>query len=202
MKKFILYLLLLFIIIILSCSKKKSVTTEYIPSELKEYLLFKYGSLWIYKNENTGTFDTSTVLKDPVFTYNHHGGYDYDPIWEECITVFTGSFLKEADLDPTWGILDFSGYGCQVLHAGSNSIGQIFYTESSSLKYLNLLDSLTINNHLFHDVLVTRWNILPQHNDTIQSTSYFVKHIGLIKYIHKVNNIDNTWTLIDYHVIQ
>jgi hypothetical protein len=76
--------------------KKEEPSTYYIPASLNEYAVFQPGSFWIYKNEVTGDLDSVFISSPPVFTYNHSGGYDYDPIDEACQIKYFGSFIQTA----------------------------------------------------------------------------------------------------------
>ena len=74
------------------------------------------------------------------------------------------------------------------------------------IKIFNLnsveLDSLTIYNTTFHNIFITQYQYITSLNDTLTHTCYFVKKIGLIKYISQKNSKDTTWNLINYHAIQ
>ncbi len=199
---FALALTAIFGLLFQSC-KKDEPTTHYIPASLKEYAVFQSGSYWIYKNEITGHLDSAFISSPPVYRYNHSGGYDYDPIDEACQINYFGSFIQTAYIYFDMYYLFFKGYNCQVMDATSYEPGHVFILGSeSTLTNIASLDSMTINNHTFHNVFVTRWQRITSQSDTIRFTSYFVKKIGLIKYDQMMYNTDTTWTLLRSHLVQ
>jgi len=198
---FVSIILLLFSLSITEC-KKKQVVTEYIPGELKEYALFQPGSFWIYKNENTGTFDSTYISEKPEFTYYSESSYD-NTITEICHIFYNGPFIQTTYLDPYTYTMGFIRYGFEAIQSNSFVPGRIFQLDgATTLKYFPLVDSMTLSNKTFHNVFVTQWQYITSQGDTFRNTSYFVKKIGLIKFNHKEPNADTTWHLINYHTLQ
>jgi hypothetical protein len=203
MKKISALLILANLLLFCSCTKKKETTTNYIPDNLKTYSIFQKGSYWQYKNEITGILDSTVIAKGPLLTYHQDEPYDYSPIVEECEIFYGGTFLKTAYVNPSFYQLGIDAYAFEAIQSYSFSPGQIVILEpQTTLTYVSLKDSLKIYNHTFTDVLITKWQRITSQSDTFSCTSYFVKKIGLVKYIRQVNAADTTWNLINYHVIQ
>jgi hypothetical protein len=185
-----------------SCNKKQNVLTYYIPNELKEYAVFQPGSYWVFKNDLTEKFDTSNIIIAPNFSYYHEGGYNSDPIWEKCTLYYKGSFLFSAYLDPYLYSLDIHGHVFEPLNPQSFTPGKVFKLDArTTLNYSGIIDTLTIFGKSYQNVFTTTNSFVNQQNDTVNNICYFVKMIGLIKYIHSEAGQDSTWSLYDYHVI-
>jgi hypothetical protein len=89
------------------------------------------------------------------------------------------------------------------MDATSYEPGHVFTLGSeSTLTNIASLDSMTIYNHTFYNVFVTRWQRITSQSDTFRFTSYFVKKIGLIKYDQLMYNTDTSWTLLRSHTVQ
>ena len=193
--------MLLILLTLPGCKKQQKVTSEFIPSELKEYTLFQPGSFWIYKNEITGAIDSSYITKKPEFVY-HSEGYDIDTL-EICHIYFDGTFISSTQLEPHHYYMYINRYEFEAIRPTSFTPDQIFnFGGGATLKYFPLIDSMTIDNTTFHNVFVTQHQYVSLAGDTFSNTSYFVKKIGLIKFNRKVPNADTTWHILTYHVKQ
>jgi hypothetical protein len=191
------------LISLLNCKKKSEVNTRYIPNILKEFAFFKPGSFWIYLNEASENMDSSFIIKNPEFTYNQNGGYSTDEIFEECVIRYEGGFIYSTTLGHQSYTIRFPRFGFEAINATTFTPDQTFQLNgSTTLKYFPLVDSMVINNIIFHDVFITQWQWINSLGDTFRNTSYFVKKVGLIKFIHKEPNSDTTWHLLRYHTIQ
>jgi hypothetical protein len=192
-----------------SCKKKEAVLI-YIPDDLKAYSVFYPGSGWKYLNETTGTYDTTWVRSNPTFSF-YSIGEDVREKTEQCVMSYQGPLMGLADIDPYGYGLKFSGlYGiaiCSHSYAPGIVYGAL---PSGTLTNIAQLDSLKVNNHVFHDVLVTQsQDILTMkgtspskiNEDTLTITFYFVKKVGLIKIIHRQNSADTCWSLVDYKTV-
>ena len=189
--------------LLIHACRKEEPATHYIPASLKAYAVFQAGSYWIYKNEVTGNLDSVFIANSPVFNYNHSGGYDYDPIDEECLIRYYGSFIQTTRVYYDMYTLFFKSYSCRVIEAASYKPGHVFTLGSeSTLTNIASLDSMTIYNQTFYNVFITRLQRIPSQSDTSRFTSYFVKNIGLIKYNQMMDNTDTTWSLLRYHIVQ
>ncbi len=199
-------LLLFFLLTLLTagCMKvNEGPTTYYIPSRLKEYSIFKKDSYWVYKNETTGKEDSSYLLYQPDFSYNHEGGYEYDDIFEKCSVFYGGDFFNHATISNVEYFLALKSYNYVAINPSSFTPGDTLIIEPR-IKLINLpfIDSLLFDDTIFHDVFVTKYLYFSQQNDTSYFISYFAKKVGLIRLNHKELAGDTTWTLIRYKTIQ
>ena len=185
-----------------SCSKKQSVSTEYIPSTLKDYSIFQSESYWLFKNEITGNYDSTYIVNGLSFTYNHEGDNDYSPILECCTIPYSGSFLQETYIEPTAYTLFFKGFQLEAIDPSSFLPAHVFELDPiTSLTNMSTLDSMTIYNNKFYNVFITKWQRIRSSTDTIRCLSYFVKKIGLIRFERYENMTDTIWNLMNYHIV-
>jgi hypothetical protein len=204
MKRFfsISFMLLFISLLTTECHKKSQKTTEYIPSELKDYALFQPGSFWIYKNENTGNIDSTFISKKPEFIY-YSASYDNNTITELCQVFYEGPFLSTTNLSPSTYHIIFPDYSFEAINPISFKPDQIFELDgATTLKYFPLVDSMKIGNNTFYDIFITQWQFVSLQHDTTTNTCYFVKKVGLIKFNHKAPTSDSTWNILRFHVLQ
>jgi len=188
------------IVLFSSCSKKQGTPTLYITSELKDYALFQKGSYWVYKNDIRQSYDSSRILNDPSVSYFLEGGYDYEYLGQVCHIHYTGTFINDAYLGPYDYDLSIRGIAFEPIKFVSGTT----FTFSDRRKTLTFskIDTLPIFEKVFYNVLKTTYVYIAGPNDTISNTSFFVKKVGLVKYISSEAGIDSTWNLYDYKVIQ
>jgi hypothetical protein len=198
-KKFLIFFLLF--IIVLSCNKSSTLTI-YVADSFKPWSLFQAGSYWVYLDEKKHMTDSTYVDIPPVswFTPPQPVSVQYEAISYK----FSNSFLTVAEIgadnesESGLGYNDFiSGGSVLNLYV----INQVSNFVSSTCKVIERLDTVTINNHLFTNVIHTR------------DTNYFLKfrwikdyylakNIGLLKFKIKTPTIDSTWSILRWHVIQ
>jgi len=186
----------------ISCSKKKSASTEYIPSALKDYSIFQSGSYWRFKNETTGNYDSTYIAHGLSFTYNHEGDNDYSPILECCTIHYSGSFLQETYIEPTAYTLFFKGLQLEAIDPSPFLPAHFIELDPiTSLTNMSTLDSMTIYNNKFYNVFITKWQRIRSSTDTVRCFSYFVKKIGLVRFERYENRTDTIWNLMNYHIV-
>ena len=203
MKRYHFYSAVLVIVVFstINCYKREEIITEYIPTELKEYSIFEKGSYWLYKNENDGNIDSTYIFSGPIFNYYQMSETDYTAT-EQCQIFYDGSFIGSTFITPDEYKLYINGHSYVGIKPESLLPGKIFTLESkTTLTNINLLDSITIYNHTFHNVFVTQWQRIYSQTDTFRYTSYFVKKVGLVKFTCRMHNVDTTWTLVNCHAI-
>ncbi|MDP4281720.1 MAG: hypothetical protein Q8867_06165 [Bacteroidota bacterium] len=200
------YIITIIVIILgfnISCKKEKSYT-YYISQELKTYAVFQPGSYWVYKNELTGVLDSSYINIPPGYTYTHLGEHLSDPIWESCNTLYCGNFIYSSYVDQDKYAIDFYSWGSTCLMSNKFKPGFLYEIQSNMyFKDVDEIDSLVINNNKYYHVLNTQYlskSIFD--GDSIIYSYYLVKSLGLIKISKKVHNIDTSWSLLRYHVVQ
>jgi hypothetical protein len=184
------------------CKKNDSYTTYDIPPLLKEYMSFKEGSYWIYKNEVTGTLDSCYVTGMVDFFF-FDPGVKADPHNETIRIVFKSSFLQSCEVVTDHADLAFTSQGGTCLHA-SLLPATYFYDPSNAYYCFGLTDSVIVNNHEFFNVVSTQYSekAFGIYNDTIILQFQLAKSIGLIKYRQQLDSFDTTWSLLRYHVVQ
>lgn len=170
-------------LILVGCTKHER-TYLYIPQLNKDVALFQKNSYWVYLNEKTLQVDCTYVRTDPE-VYFESG----ELTSHEIINV------------PFDGNLFINNYllGYEVfLHSIIQPDFGISIFEYSSER----IDSLSVNNYIFHDVYHTKCSALPIQSDSIIFDTYVVPHVGIIKLSKKINGIDSTFTLLRWVIKQ
>ena len=177
------------------CSNKKPALVL-IPELLKEYSVFNVGSFWIFKNEMNGKSDSSFIQVPPRFI---PGGYgEDDPNIETCYVTYGGAFMAGAAIDPNICSINF------VNRLNGNCLEYYNHPQENNdwhFKIIQNLDSVTINQIVYYNVLNTQYKATASPGDTMTFTFYLAKSIGLIKFNLHGNDRDTTWSLLRYHVV-
>jgi hypothetical protein len=185
------------------CTKAKVIPVYYIPQDLKDCLVFKSGSYWIYKYENNNSIDSCYVTDGPNFSNSIQGYNRADYYNEQCTMTYDGSFLNSLSINLT----TFSLYVNNTLFSGSEAttfnLGQIYSTgNKDTLENVDVFDTITINKIYYHDVFVTQYKSKTAKGVPYRSTAYFIKNIGLVKFHYQQGTASLTWNLLRYKVIQ
>jgi hypothetical protein len=208
-KKFLFYFVLIFIILATSCKKK--LNTNYISDGLKEWVAFKPGSYWIYKNDSTGELDSAYCGAN----YSQIRGGDQEGGYFQDITLKINSkFIDSYFLTFLCAPISFRDYkemffmnliknGNQVLPMlafNSNfpyNKEEILCHSQTTRFIVSYKDSVIINGLKYFNVLYNReWSIKDSTNVV---EMYITKNIGLIKL---TDSIKTHWSLLRYHVVQ
>lgn len=207
------------IVIFSGCSKD-----SYYPVDnaIKPFFVFQPGSYWIYSNDSTGSIDSVWVSSNR----SSISDFDNTTISTEIITVnLKGSFLESIQLmgQPhgtsssvfisTWVFDDSTGSNSLSILPGFFTDCQIVsqYNQDTSKTglFANFMFILsdTINNLPLKDILYN--NIRSKDSSATNSRFltreiWIVKNVGIIKIIEKYRyfNIDRSYSLLRYHVIQ
>jgi hypothetical protein len=199
---FISILLLLIFLIFSGCNKNKA-HDEYIPDQLKQYSVFQMGSYWVFKNESTGAIDSSYLLKPPVYLYDDPVNDPPQNLNETCEIYYGGTFLLSSWVSPDQYLVNFkNGYGGFCLYSNFKPGYTVGDYAGGLFKNLGFLDSLVINDQTFHQVMKTQYQSLTFDLDTITQTYYLAESVGIIRVQLRKNQIDTTWSLVRYHVVQ
>ena len=198
---------LLFVVIFLSmsigCTKVKNIPTNYIPQDLKDCLIFKSGSYWVYLKESNGTIDSNYVIGEPVYTTRLMGFGKTDSYSQQCKTIYDGSFIDSVIIIQN----NYSFYLNNFLFSGSESTtfipGKILNPgPKDTLKGVAVLDTMTINNNLFQNIYVTQYSSVTVSSKPYVCTAYFIKNIGLIRFDLLYNGNTIRWSLLRYKAVQ
>ena len=84
---------------------KDPVTIVYTLGEVKDYILFKKGTYWIYENDKTGTIDSQWVSGSTLGKYTQTGNEDYS----KHITLIQDFFIVNISTN----FVDGLGYKCR-----------------------------------------------------------------------------------------
>lgn len=176
------------------CRKKNDPT--YIPENVKSYTVFQVGSYWIFKNEVTGSIDSTYISEAPHYFFN---GDEYIPPYAEaCAVRYGGAILSVSMVSPGGVDLWFlNGTYCQCLQFYNDPPGA-----NSNFTNIKTFDSLEVNNKYYHEVINTESRIRFANGDTLFYTFYIAKSVGIIKLDKRKNEFDTTWSLIRSHVVQ
>ncbi|MCX6248790.1 MAG: hypothetical protein NTW10_13780 [Bacteroidetes bacterium] len=174
---------------------KKSDTYYPIQDPFRQWTDFKKGSYWIFLNEVTYKSDSNFIEYTPEDYYYpsekgeiHHEILLYD-IWN------LGRITVRGELDNSF--LMVSGFHVAGIYLDFKSTINISDDITNFCKVKERLDSMTINGNVIHDVIHTRDTMA-----NIFKDFYFAKNVGIIKCSIKSTDMDTTWSLMRWHVIQ
>ena len=198
---------LLISLFLISC-KKNTTTIHYtIPDEMKQWYLYQNGSYWIYQNDKTPQIDCTYISKDPNIWQNpfYLDDGSIGSITDYIGIGYNGNILVDSEITPGEVVISTRDAGSGNIAFLSNILeGEKYDLTGEVYKYIHHFDSLAINNHFIKDVRQTRF-AFPMNisgTDSLALTFYFARHIGLIKIIQSKSNIDTTWSLVRYHIVQ
>ncbi len=197
-KTLILTLLPLFLFGLAAC-KKEDNTDRYIDHLLKEYVVFKKGSYWIYRNETTASNDCTYVTRDP------NSGVGNGSTLEEIYYTFSGNLFYDIYL---WKGSDYSVCAYDFHNPNGNyfrALNSMYTNGTSSAPFpdcilVERLDTLYVNSQFFTNVIHTQSTNLIY--DNMHNEAWFVKNIGMIMYRKKSNTFDSTWSILRWHAVQ
>jgi hypothetical protein len=189
-----------------SCKKDKKIeiTPYYLNKEIKDYLDFKPGSYWIYR-------DTATKQEDSVYVFNYRYGISKTPYKSyELEWIHYNQKWKNKEIVTSIYCADesppnycFSTYtnteatGGGGLHSllyidNANTPTNAFEPGADLIHYttIKILDS-TFTDVYFYSASFNGYNLL--------HGAYFKKHVGIVR----MDFMDSTvYELVRYHVLQ
>ncbi len=185
------------------CTKHPSVpSTIYIPENIKQYSLFKSGSFWVYKNEFSNKTD-SAYIQNIKHSFTE-GSADLGPSIELYDIFYGGAFYRKSHFWPGGSEFELNnetGFLCMIpdsLYPGYSFVNGPDYR----FKIINIYDSITLNSNIFYNVIETRSRSIISEYDSVVYLVYLARSIGLIKLELHQNNVDSTWSLLRFHVLQ
>jgi hypothetical protein len=185
--------------------------------EMMEWVYFKTGTYWVYREQNSGTLDTVTVYYDyngvhpsgnrdfVVKMRSSLDGYTYEywfnDAWSGDCDLLPSCFCRVVDCDK-YVPGDYAG-GNHVfifpLKVG-NQVGQGGYNlEFGPSKIVAHYQNDSIQNFEFTNVFEIHQAYSPQHNYE-QSSYKIVNRIGIVQ--KSIPEYSENWEIIDYHVHQ
>jgi hypothetical protein len=183
---------------------KKNVAHYTISQDFMNWVYFKEGSYWIYKNEKKGIIDSCYIANKALFATSNsekNQGYLFDFIEMH----FNSSFLETGYIRST-PTFDYANYYTGDWTIGSIrtniNIGQKVKWGDDVYEELAFYDTFTVNDSVFRNVIHTKIAYPGYSDDSIIRQYYFSKNIGLIKYEKTELNTDSIWSLLRWHVIQ
>ena len=188
------------------CKKDHEVQTIYISDSIKQYSVFPIGSYWVYQ-DTTSMIDSSYITQSATYSFSQNSSAD--PIYQNCNLEYGGSFLDFARINQGRYYIHykpihiyFSSIGpCCLIDAPSQWDKWYTLTPVESLYYNQELDTLRVNNIVYHNVLQTTFRYLYREQYALGATFYFVKAIGLIKIQEwSPSGLGNSWGLIRYKI--
>ena len=194
--------------------------TLLLPQEVKDYLLFKPGTYWVYQNNKTQELDSVYVVSVDTAIYNtideeNNISLDYEYfhlrtysnyeqyytnyfMWVPFATNAIKSTYRHTIKRDRTKPGDFVGE--TFFFVSSNEIGNIGYQNGSggTLILLDKKDTL-LNSNPFSDVYIYENNIdvSENHNHT---KYYIAKNFGIIK--KEFVNKGEAWELIRYNIVK
>ena len=195
---------ILILLIFLGCKREVRLPYYTINNDFLQYVYFKEGSYWIYKNEHNGSHDSCTLIYPPnVGPAKPEGlGYTYEVITTGFISKFLSNSEILASPDFDFAIFEEIDSHSLISIRTSMSIGQKYTFNGAVIEQVALYDSIIINDSIFKNVIQTRVAQPYNLQDSIFYSYFFAKNIGLIKFEKTYLNTDTTWSLLRYHVVQ
>lgn len=216
-------LFILLIIVINSCKNDEPVQENlgFFPlGEIKDYLYFKPGTWWVYKNSKTGEQDSISVVSsylDTSYQESKKRKYSYEYFYSKLYSHLTGNIITYYLSVPITPLLTDWKYKYWVdkevkFNGGTTKICfSFFYPFDSSFvgpmpentKFIQLLDSTTIDGKAYKNNVEFKTD--DDHTfskDLFYSPTRIIysKHFGLIFYQNTDNN--ETWKLVNSNIIQ
>ena len=192
--KYLIFCLFVIIIIAADCHKDKNDPYYTLTDAFKNFTIFKEGTYWIYKDSITNNFD-SLMLTTYYIEKKHANNFNfyYDELRQEFFSSYNNLII----------------IGTSQIHEVDNNNYYIFYSRLRgnfisgisigtsnfyfpTLKYVAYYDSIQVLNHFYKEVKVFTL-------DSIE-TSFWAKHIGLIKSIVNDSTGTKIWLLDRYHI--
>lgn len=214
------YLLLCIILIATSCRPSEPVpdpVDRFIPQELKDYIEFKPGTWWLYRDSLKGTLDTMRVTSHSNYYYEGKLSYNQAPCHCEYLGVKMTFDYDQADYS----------YGVSTAWASKTDINKNLVTigkhnvTMSFGTHIYMAYPFTIGNQGFtsygneYDLakIENRYDTLYGYSDVVEvsnslnkfefyrpTRSYFARHIGLIRY--EVPDSNKYKILETYNIVQ
>lgn len=190
MKKSILYLLLFFVLFTclgVKCKKDKK-PTYYMPQEFKDYVMFPFGSYWIYEDSISGEVDSLNLINFNIFIQETNTrNYDYEKMVQNFSSSKSANFstetLRSDEYYEYYGYNENYAYYFDITTGQTSASGGIYYAKFDSLKVLDVW---------YKDVIcIKKYGIYELYH-------YWVKYIGIVKSENKTNN--TFWELKKYHI--
>lgn len=210
-----LFFILMLMLMLNSCTKENRYLRHYVPQALKDYMMFKPGTYWIYQDSLTGSIDCVYVKKDydkfEEKTYDGETG-NFEICGIEC-GVEPGGYTMNIQANTTW--IHYNGcpvwtdkykpgkfIGQTILMFTPFEIGRTLYSYSAlgaEIKCENKGQSMLINGTNYSNTVVfsDSKNILYNYSRT---KNFFSKNIGLIR--TEIPDSGNVINLIDKFIIQ
>jgi hypothetical protein len=191
--------------------------------EAKDYVYFKEGSWWVYKNSISKEIDSSVVISDYLELKTYGCSENQNSLQKEDYRLNIKSKTICRNLEFTlrrpWGcqplnLLNsyfevFMDYECGLPKGTSVTFYYPFDLEKSGnsgqdVFFIQLHDSLQVQNQWYYDVAEFEVDIDYSQNGR-KGVYYWARNAGLIKrekHSHVTQQLEESWELIDYNVIQ
>jgi hypothetical protein len=215
---------LIFAVVIFASCKKETPYYK-ISDDMKQYFVYQKGSYWVYRNDSTGDTDSSYIDK---YTLSRQGVGDNDGnhlySFDLITLYFKSKFLNNFQIG-----YYCSGPNCLTIDGKFIDSNDTLLLNTGPIAYfadwepnLKIYSQQCLRNCVFTFSVIPKdtvdnnkyFNIIYSKMISIDSTEnnpnfyfreiYFAENIGIIKYVEikKYYNIQRSWSLIRYNVIQ
>jgi hypothetical protein len=178
-----------FILYTTGCFKK---TTDYMPQEFKDYVIYPEGSYWIYEDSISGAIDSVALLSQDIYIAKENNVYYYETADQSFFSSYQNSVYR------TYIEIRSEIYFYFFRHLKYNGPYILIYPFGhwGGLKY-DFVKIMEVNNVDFNNVHV--FNRQEQGIDN--NIFYFTRNIGIIKRkVITTNNDTIIWELKKYHI--
>ena len=206
------------IILLLTLTNCKKTKTYTISQMMKDYFAFQKGSYWIYKNDSTGTLDSTYVN-----SYSHvYKDETYENVQREFISMsYVSSFLCFSTIGYVscqgpdyYGVSSFLYLPQGEIQGGLDVAFYAGWPENTKvipncitggIFYYKAIPSEMINNIEYKDILYSDLQAAdtsPTNQNFALKRIYFAKNIGIIKFYEMTRTYNKSFSLLKYKVSQ
>jgi hypothetical protein len=193
-----------FLLLLLGISGcKKSYDHYTISDNFRTWLDYRRGSYWIFKSENSGKTDSTSVWERTSSTSDAEkgDGYYYDYIDLKLKSQFLHEIYLRGNAGYESAAITTNKADFPEAFRSGGVIDQVIIWNKGIYQELEPLDTLVLNTRNFYNVRHTRMEGTLQ-GDTIIREYFFSRYIGVVKFRQKYKSTDSTWTLVRWSVSQ
>ena len=194
---------LILLLLLSACCPKQ--TEVYMSDFLRDYAVYQPGTWWVYVNDSTQERDSVSIY-DLNLTWGEWGTQEKEscppPYKIESHEMFVSHSLE--DVKSRIGVI--ASYGeineNVVQYFGGQEVLFInpeYESTSHDLEYVEQLDSLTVLNQTFYDIVVFR-NYQDKMAGSVETLNYYARHYWLIR--KEIVPTGETWNLAKSNIVQ
>lgn len=194
-----------FFLLILVCFAgcKKSYNHYSISDDFRTWMDYKRGSYWIYKSENSGKNDSTSVWQRTNGTSDAEkgSGYYFDYIDIRLKSQFAHAvYIRGNENYESTAVTTNEVIMPEALRSNL-TINQKVIWNGGTYQELLRLDTLILNSRSFINVRHVRTGTTLA-GDSIVREYFYARGIGMVKFRQQYKSTDSTWSLLRWSVSQ